>query len=204
MSQRHPIIAITGSSGAGTTSVKRTFDQIFRREHINAAYVEGDSFPPLRPRRDEAGHGRSARARRPRDEPLRRGGEPVRRARRTVRRLRRERRGSGAQVPARRRRGRAVRAAPRHVHVVGGSAREHRPAVLRRAARRCEDGHGRRRAPRGSRDRRHPGDQPGSGSRSSTAIRSSGATRPRPSRRRSCGGCRTTSATSRRSSPVPT
>jgi len=44
MSQRHPIIAITGSSGAGTTSVKRTFDQIFRREHINAAYVEGDSF----------------------------------------------------------------------------------------------------------------------------------------------------------------
>ena len=44
MSQRHPVIAITGSSGAGTTSVRRTFEQIFRREHINAAYVEGDSF----------------------------------------------------------------------------------------------------------------------------------------------------------------
>ncbi|MFO1184603.1 MAG: phosphoribulokinase [Bauldia sp.] len=44
MSQRHPIISITGSSGAGTTSVKRTFDQIFRREKINAAYIEGDAF----------------------------------------------------------------------------------------------------------------------------------------------------------------
>lgn len=44
MSARHPIIAVTGASGAGTTSVMRTFEQIFRREHIDAAYVEGDSF----------------------------------------------------------------------------------------------------------------------------------------------------------------
>ena len=44
MSVRHPIIAITGSSGAGTTSVKRTFDQIFRREKIDAVYIEGDAF----------------------------------------------------------------------------------------------------------------------------------------------------------------
>lgn len=44
MSAKHPVIAITGSSGAGTTSVMRTFEQIFRREHINAAFVEGDSF----------------------------------------------------------------------------------------------------------------------------------------------------------------
>lgn len=44
MSTRHPIIAITGSSGAGTTSVSRTFSQIFRRERINAALVEGDAF----------------------------------------------------------------------------------------------------------------------------------------------------------------
>ncbi len=44
MSAKHPIIAITGSSGAGTTSVMRTFEQIFRREHVNAAFVEGDSF----------------------------------------------------------------------------------------------------------------------------------------------------------------
>jgi phosphoribulokinase len=44
MSERHPIIAITGSSGAGTTSVTRTFEAIFRREGVNAAIVEGDSF----------------------------------------------------------------------------------------------------------------------------------------------------------------
>jgi phosphoribulokinase len=44
MSTKHPIIAVTGSSGAGTTSVTRTFQWIFTREHINAALVEGDSF----------------------------------------------------------------------------------------------------------------------------------------------------------------
>jgi phosphoribulokinase len=44
MSQRHPIIAITGSSGAGTTTVTTTFEQIFRREGITAAIIEGDSF----------------------------------------------------------------------------------------------------------------------------------------------------------------
>ena len=43
MSIKHPIIAITGSSGAGTTSVKNTFEQIFRREKINAVYIEGDA-----------------------------------------------------------------------------------------------------------------------------------------------------------------
>ncbi len=44
MSERHPIIAITGSSGAGTTSVTRTFENIFRREGVLAATIEGDSF----------------------------------------------------------------------------------------------------------------------------------------------------------------
>jgi len=44
VSRKHPIISITGSSGAGTTSVKRTFEQIFRRENVTAAYIEGDAF----------------------------------------------------------------------------------------------------------------------------------------------------------------
>jgi phosphoribulokinase len=44
MSATHPVIAVTGSSGAGTTSVMRTFEQIFRRESVKAAFVEGDSF----------------------------------------------------------------------------------------------------------------------------------------------------------------
>ena len=44
MSRRHPIIAITGSSAAGTTSLKKTFENIFRRENVKAAYIEGDAF----------------------------------------------------------------------------------------------------------------------------------------------------------------
>jgi len=44
MSKRHPIISVTGSSGAGTTTIKNTFDQIFRREGINAVSIEGDAF----------------------------------------------------------------------------------------------------------------------------------------------------------------
>ena len=60
MSARHPIIAVTGSSGAGTTSVTRTFEHIFRREGVNAADRRGRQLPPLRPRRDaaQAGGGR--------------------------------------------------------------------------------------------------------------------------------------------------
>jgi len=44
MSVKHPVIAITGSSGAGTTSVTRTFQHIFRREKLKAAIIEGDAF----------------------------------------------------------------------------------------------------------------------------------------------------------------
>ena len=44
MSTKHPVIAITGSSGAGTTTVKRAFEHIFRREQITPVIVEGDSF----------------------------------------------------------------------------------------------------------------------------------------------------------------
>lgn len=44
MSHKHPIIAITGSSGAGTTTVKDTFGKIFNREGVTAAFIEGDAF----------------------------------------------------------------------------------------------------------------------------------------------------------------
>ena len=47
MSRKHPVIAVTGSSGAGTTTVKRAFENIFRREQIEAAVVEGDSLHSL-------------------------------------------------------------------------------------------------------------------------------------------------------------
>jgi phosphoribulokinase len=44
VSIKHPIIAVTGSSGAGTTTVMQSFQHIFRREGIRAQVVEGDSF----------------------------------------------------------------------------------------------------------------------------------------------------------------
>lgn len=44
MSLKYPIISITGSSGAGTTTVKKAFEDIFRRGKYKAAVIEGDSF----------------------------------------------------------------------------------------------------------------------------------------------------------------
>jgi len=44
MSKSHPIIAITGSSGAGTSTVKVAMEHIFHRDGIDAAIIEGDSF----------------------------------------------------------------------------------------------------------------------------------------------------------------
>jgi phosphoribulokinase len=44
MSERHPIVAVTGASGAGTSTVREVFERIFRREGVNAAIIEGDSY----------------------------------------------------------------------------------------------------------------------------------------------------------------
>ena len=44
MSQKHPVVVITGSSGAGTSTVKKTLISIFQRQKINPAVIEGDSF----------------------------------------------------------------------------------------------------------------------------------------------------------------
>ena len=44
MSKHHPVVAVTGSSGAGTSTVKRAFEHIFAREDIVPAVVEGDSY----------------------------------------------------------------------------------------------------------------------------------------------------------------
>ncbi|MDH3538292.1 MAG: phosphoribulokinase [Gammaproteobacteria bacterium] len=44
MSKKHPILSITGSSGAGTSTVKHTFEHIFFRENIGACFIEGDAF----------------------------------------------------------------------------------------------------------------------------------------------------------------
>ena len=47
MSKKHPVVVVTGSSGAGTTTVKRAFEHIFTREKLSAAVVEGDSMHSL-------------------------------------------------------------------------------------------------------------------------------------------------------------
>jgi phosphoribulokinase len=44
MSKKHPVVAVTGSSGAGTTTVKRAFEHIFYRDNVTPVVVEGDSF----------------------------------------------------------------------------------------------------------------------------------------------------------------
>lgn len=44
VSAKHPIIAVTGSAGAGTTTVRRAFTDIFDRLGLRAALVKGDAF----------------------------------------------------------------------------------------------------------------------------------------------------------------
>ncbi|WP_114417450.1 phosphoribulokinase [Marinospirillum perlucidum] len=44
MSREYPIIAVTGSSGAGTTTIKDAFARMFHRQDVQAAFVHGDSF----------------------------------------------------------------------------------------------------------------------------------------------------------------
>ena len=95
MSIKHPVIAVTGSSGAGTTTVMKSLAQIFRREGINPQMIEGESFHRFDRKRDararraaENGKGRS-------HQPFRSRGEPARRARGDIRGVRR------AAAPAR-------------------------------------------------------------------------------------------------------
>jgi len=44
MSAKHPVISVTGSSGAGTSTAKVALEHIFRREKVTPAIVEGDCF----------------------------------------------------------------------------------------------------------------------------------------------------------------
>jgi len=44
MSKKHPVVVVTGSSGAGTSTVKKALEAIFHRHRINPALIEGDSF----------------------------------------------------------------------------------------------------------------------------------------------------------------
>ena len=159
MSAKHPIISVTGSSGAGTTSVRQTFETIFRREHITAAFIEGDAFH----RYDRAEMERAMA------EAKKRGNSQfshfgleanlLEELEDVFADLRRERHGAHAPLRPRRARGGAARRAGRRVHAVGGFPARHRPLVLRGPARGVGDGEGQRRAACRSQDRRRARDQ---------------------------------------------
>ncbi len=44
MSVKHPVLVVTGSSGAGTSTVRKALESIFHRQQIKSVVVEGDSF----------------------------------------------------------------------------------------------------------------------------------------------------------------
>jgi len=44
MSKKHPVVVVTGSSGAGTSTIRKALEAIFNRNKINPALIEGDSF----------------------------------------------------------------------------------------------------------------------------------------------------------------
>jgi phosphoribulokinase len=121
MSERHPIIAITGSSGAGTTSVTRTFENIFRREKVTAAVIEGDSFHRYDRKEMRSAPGRGREGGQQALQPLRAREQPVPRAGAAVPRLQRPAT-AAPQVPARCRRGGALQAGARHLHALGRPA----------------------------------------------------------------------------------
>jgi fructose-1,6-bisphosphatase I/sedoheptulose-1,7-bisphosphatase len=119
--ERHPIIAITGSSGAGTSSVTRTFQASSAARRRHRRDHRGRQLPPLRPQGDAASAGRSRSGRRPPLQPLRRGEQPVRRTGNLFATTR-NRQGKAPQVSARRRRGGPLQAGAGHLHRVGGAA----------------------------------------------------------------------------------
>jgi hypothetical protein len=107
MSVKHPIVAITGSSGAGTSTVTKSFDLVFRREKLKAAIVEGDSFHRYDRKAMKAADGRGARPGRQQPlQPLRPGSQPARGTGRPVQdygETGRARSGSTCTTPKRRR-----------------------------------------------------------------------------------------------------
>jgi phosphoribulokinase len=135
MSVKHPIVAITGSSGAGTSTVTKSFDLVFRREKLKAAIVEGDSFhrydrKAMKIAMEEAREGQQPlQPFRPRSQPARGTGRPVQD-------YGEDRQGQGQEVSAQCRGGGALRPAVGRVHALGRHPRRHRPDVLRRPARR--------------------------------------------------------------------
>ena len=134
MSAKHPVIAVTGFSGAGTTTTGVAFRKIFQQLNIRAAELEATAST-LHP----AGNGRGdpQGARSGRDISYFGPGPTTsaccsRALSSTAKRHR-----PFAQVPAHLRRSGAYNPGAGHLHPVGATAGADRRAVLRGAARRC-------------------------------------------------------------------
>ncbi|STQ08769.1 phosphoribulokinase [Enterobacter cloacae] len=140
MSARHPVIAVTGSSGAGTTTTSLAFRKIFAQLNLRAAEVEGDSFHrytrpemdmAIRKARDLGKHisyfGPEANDFGLLEQTFQEyglsGKRPV------------------PQVSAHLRRSRSLESGPGHLYSLAAAAGTYRRAVLRRIARRRGDAH---------------------------------------------------------------
>jgi di/tricarboxylate transporter len=166
MSKKHPVVVVTGSSGAGTTTVKRAFEHIFTREKLSAAVIEGDSmhslgrveFKEAMKKAEAAGNhsfshfGPEANDFEGLANMFKVYGETGAGKKRYYIHSDEE---AAAQCPP----GHQPEAG--RVHPLGRHARQHRHPVLRRSARPGQDRQGRHAQVRRSRRRRGAGGQPG-------------------------------------------
>ncbi len=60
MSEEFPIVAITGASGSGSSSITKAFEHVFWRERVKAAYIQGNAFHRYG-RKEMKKHSRNAR-----------------------------------------------------------------------------------------------------------------------------------------------
>ena len=192
MSARHPIIAVTGSSGAGTTTVKTTFEWIFRREMIDAAIVEGDAFHrydrlAMREKMKEAEEGGNRNF-----SHFGPGSNLFGELEELFRSYSLSGRGRSRTYVHDAEEAARCGSEPGTFTSVDRNRRRLGPAVLRGPARRREDRGARRREVRGSAGGGRPPASTSSGSRSCTATAAGAATRPRPWWTRSCAACPTT------------
>ena len=123
MSERHPIIAITGSSGAGTSTVTRTFANIFRREGVKAAIIEGDSFHRYDRKEMKRKAAEAEKAGNKHFSHFGSDNNLFGELESLFATYAKSGTGKRAQVPAQRRRGRALQAGARHLHALGRPAR---------------------------------------------------------------------------------
>ena len=189
MSIAHPIISVTGSSGAGTSTVSHTFEKIFRREKITRRRSKA-THSTLRPRGMKVAAEGGAKGNNHFSH-FGPGANLLERLEATSSRYSARPGGRDTALHSRCSEAQCT-AVARHVHRLARLPCRRRPAVLRGAARCGRHGRRERRPTCRPQDRCGAGHQSGMDSEDSIATASAAATRPRPSPTPSCGACRTT------------